>query len=194
MLSTISNSLSIKLLLLLLIADFLSGLFHWIEDAYITEFSRYKFIRDIGIHNKHHHRNPSAILDKSWFNNIKTTLLLTVPCMSLLFAAEFYTGRSFAFFNGVLLLLSFANLIHKWSHAGPNAPYPVKLLHRLKILQTSKHHKIHHKSAILSPPVPGQHFCLLSNILNPVLEYISFWRFLETIVYLTSGHLPIYGL
>ncbi len=67
-----------------------------------------------------------------------------------------------------------ANEIHKWNHL------PKKKRGRLvvalqdgRLLQTAKHHGKHHVGS------KDTHYCVVTNVLNPVLDGVQFWHGLE---------------
>jgi ubiquitin-conjugating enzyme E2 variant len=49
----------------------------------------------------------------------------------------------------------------------------INLLHNLRILQSPKHHAIHHTDP------KSTHYCVITEFLNPILERIRFWTRLE---------------
>lgn len=51
--------------------------------------------------------------------------------------------------------------------------HPNRALQSVGVLQSPAHHARHHKDPFAS------HFCAGTNLLNPVLEAIGFWRGLE---------------
>ena len=53
-----------------------------------------------------------------------------------------------------------------------NGPW-INLLHDLRILQSSRHHAIHHTDP------KSTHYCVITEFLNPVLERLRFWTRLE---------------
>jgi ubiquitin-conjugating enzyme E2 variant len=71
-------------------------------------------------------------------------------------------------------LVGNANQIHKWAHRSrrENGPW-INLLHDLRILQSSRHHAIHHTDP------KSTHYCVITEFLNPVLQRLRFWTRLE---------------
>ena len=72
----------------------------------------------------------------------------------------------------VACLATCGNQVHSWSH-GNNKSRIIKFLQKHKIIQTPRHHMKHHV-----PPF-DRDYCVMTNLVNPILEKIHFWRFLE---------------
>jgi ubiquitin-conjugating enzyme E2 variant len=51
-------------------------------------------------------------------------------------------------------------------------------------LQSPRHHGRHHSGA------KDSYYCVVTNVLNPVLEKVNFWRRLETVVEHATGKAP----
>jgi ubiquitin-conjugating enzyme E2 variant len=83
------------------------------------------------------------------------------------------------------LLVAQANQVHKWAHANVREkPWAVRMLQRARVLQTPRHHAGHHLGT------RDTHFCVLTNVLNPVLETLRLWRGLEAVVTRLTGAQP----
>jgi hypothetical protein len=169
-------------------ADFISGLFHWIEDTYLDTNSSNPFIRYIAQQNEIHHKEPMDFLQCNAFENIVTTF----PFYVLLMVLNRLTFNSSIIYCTFTLGL-FSNIIHRWTHMS-NRPPVVTVLQQLYILQRPELHKLHHYAGGTTTPryVPGSHYCVVSNISNHILEYISFWRRLEFVIYKLTGLHPLW--
>lgn len=154
-----------------LIADFITGFFHWIEDTYGVP--SWPFIgKSVIVDNINHHKNPSmagymgGILSRSWVTFLLAIIVILISCL-------------IGLFHWTLLLVAFfallGNEVHNWNHDLIRHPI-IDLLRDSSIIQSKKHHAIHHV-----PPY-NKNFCTLSNFLNPTLEYIKFWEKLESIL------------
>lgn len=142
-----------------LIADFLSGFWHWIEDRYFDEswpiIGKY-----IAKPNTLHHAQPSAFLANDyWTRNWTTILPAAVAC--LLFPSWWL----------VFLFVSQANEIHAWAHQRCSSW--VRALQETGILQSPRHHGEHHRSPF------DVKYCVMSDWLNPILDYFQVWRWME---------------
>ena len=72
------------------------------------------------------------------------------------------------------ILSANANEFHKWEHrTRKENGRLISFLQDIKILQSAKHHALHHTDP------KNSHFCTISNVLNPVLDKIQFWNGLE---------------
>ena len=155
--------------LAVLAADFVVGVFHWIEDAYLRDNCPV-LGQLVARPNILHHYRPRHFLRKSW----------VASCWDLWLVAGLILTAAWAF--GVLTpavglfaaLVGNANQTHKWAHRSrrENGPW-INLLHDLRILQSSRHHAIHHTDP------KSTHYCVITEFLNPVLERLRFWTRLE---------------
>ena len=164
----------IEIILTVLAADFISGFFHWVEDAYGDE--RWPITgRWITRPNTLHHHKPRYFTKHSWFYS--SWLLLCIGTLVLVVAglSGFLTWHVWLF----VALGSNANQIHKWAHrsAIENGRL-ITWLQCVRLLQTPRHHAGHH-----SDP-KNSHYCVLTNFLNPLLDAIRFWDFLETTIWI----------
>ena len=75
-----------------------------------------------------------------------------------------------------------ANQVHKWAHMSVGSvPKVVRWLQAGRVLQTPAHHNRHHGGR------RDTHYCVVTNVLNPVLDSIGFWRALEELVLRVCG-------
>lgn len=164
----------IKLVASLLIADFVTGMFHWLEDTYNIPFG------DILCHNRLHHIKPYEMTKYTTLETITSTLYFAIPLMLLNY---FFIKSQIMMIS--LVFMTFANQIHKLSH------YPTKMiksktihfLQRTGIFQSKSHHHIHHSETT-------KYYCVMTNYLNPFLEYINFWRRIEYFIQVVFGIYP----
>lgn len=158
-----------QILAVWLITDFLSGLFHWWEDAYGDPFWPI-----VGEHvtrpNILHHYAPRAMLAKSWIVSSRT--LLAIGCV-IAFLAWIAGVLTWMLVLGLCLIVNM-NQIHKWSHGSPREnPWLVGVFQRAGLLQTPAHHRRHHIHA------RNTHYCILTNFVNPLLGALHFWEGVE---------------
>lgn len=152
-----------------LMADFISGLFHWMEDRYFTVdmpiIGEY-----IAAPNEKHHIEPLAFLKGNYWTRNWTTILpaLFVALICLSFY-QFWLAL-------VFIISSQSNEIHCWSHSKGSVNIFIKTLQETGLLQSPSHHGQHHYSPF------AKRFCVLTNILNPILDVTRFWRGLEYIL------------
>ena len=160
-----------------LFTDFLSGFFHWTEDAYGNPF--WPVVgRHVTKPNILHHYIPRAFVTNSWYLSSR---LLVLIC-TLVVAITVVLGV-FNWMVALAVLLGVnANQVHKWSHRTrhENGPFIV-FLQRARVIQSPSHHHRHHVHG------KDSHYCVLTDFLNPVLDGTGFWRRLEWLIERASG-------
>lgn len=163
--------------LILLAVDFLSGIVHWLEDSYFSETT--PILGPLVIApNILHHRLPRHFLKGSFWDRNNTTML---PCAVVLILGTMAFG-----FHWQLLLfclaLSFGNELHCWAHRSPqeNGRF-ITFLQEHGWIQTPAHHAVHHTDP------KNRAYCILTNVLNPVLDRFEVWRRLEDILRAVFG-------
>lgn len=154
------------------LVDFLSGALHWIEDTYGKPGILGGILdNSVTLPNIDHHRSPHKITKGTYWETNSVTLLIAsvIGFIALLLG---FGGWQLLF---TVLLGGHINAFHRFSHM-PKPPWIVKQLQKIGILQSLLHHRQHH----LRPY--DTKYCILSNYLNPILDGIGFWRFLEWII------------
>lgn len=155
-----------------LLADFLSGFFHWLEDSY----GREDFPITGRLYTKpniRHHHEPRYFVRHNWFQCSWDLALLSFIIVLVAWSLQALTWEVWLF----AVLAANANEFHKWAHRTrkENGPW-ISLLHDLRLIQGPKHHAHHHTDP------KSSHYCVITNFLNPVLEALGFWRALEWII------------
>lgn len=97
---------------------------------------------------------------RNW-TTIIPTLFLAAVCAGF---GQYFCALGFA-------ISSQSNEIHCWEHM--RAPAPVRWLQRWHVLQRPITHAIHHKRPY------DQNYCVMTEVLNPVLRTLGFWQMLE---------------
>jgi len=170
----------VNILLAWLLADFITGLIHWAEDKFLNNPSRIKFLETVRLDNDLHHDRPAAICSFSWWENINTTAPITIPLAMVLWylnAPEVIWLAAF--------FATFANLVHRWGHERQSKLNPViKYLQRTGLFISFRHHAVHHydDNGVIEKKDTSKHFCPMTNWLNPALDKIRFFKFLEHVV------------
>ena len=153
--------------------DFVSGLGHWLQDRYGTE--EMTWIKDsIVIPNKEHHQSPRKFLSHSyWYRN--NVMIITGIFLAFMFAINgIHPFTNFC----SMILLSNINEIHAYAHRKKSeTPKIVLWCQNIGLLQSKKHHNLHHSSPF------EVRYCILTDWLNPILDKIKFFRFLEWIIF-----------
>ncbi len=166
-----------------LLADFMSGVIHWAEDAYarFKPQRKLRLVNAIARDNEMHHRRPRDFLKRSWWQSSWDLVAIGAAIT----AAAYAVGHlSWAVLLFVVLSVN-ANQMHKWAHMNPREnPKLITLLQRAHLLQSPRHHGRHHTGT------KDSHYCVVTNFLNPMLEEVNFWRRLEGVVERVTGRAP----
>jgi len=164
-------------IVVILLVDFASGLLHWLEDSYGRP--HWPLIGQlITIPNILHHHRPAYFTRQTWLKSAQVLLGIGAAIL----AASWLMG-CLTWQVGLFVAIGVnANELHKWNHLPRRKrPAPVVLLQRLRILQTPAHHARHHAGS------KDTHYCVITNLVNPVLKSLGFWRRLERAVALLTG-------
>jgi len=151
-----------------LLADFLSGIVHWLEDAYARPGM--PFVNKIAQENLLHHVRPREFLKKNWWQSSWDLTLIGMMVIVLAWRWKLLNLPVWVF---VLCSVN-ANQFHKWAHqnARENGRL-VASLQNCKLLLTQRHHARHHKGD------KKTHYCTVTNLFNPVLDKLAFWNRME---------------
>lgn len=143
-----------------LIADLLFGIFHEIGDS--DRFGNLPIVKFIAAANIDHHKNPLAIVRQGYVSrNISSwigTLIIGALWLSIFGVSWILIG----FAAGGFMLSE----VHKWAHSPRSAPYWARNIQKTGFFQSPKHHAIHHR------PPHNKRFCVLTDYVNPVMDYI----------------------
>ena len=169
--------IALVVIAVVVVADFLSGLIHWLEDSYGHE--DLPIIGPIVVQaNVLHHFDPRHMVHHSWFSSAVGPLIVAGLALVI------------AFFAGVLswpvillaLISANANEIHKFAHRSKaENGRVIAFFQGLGLLQSRAHHAKHHQL------LKDTNYCVVTNYLNPGLEKINFWRRLESGIFLATG-------
>ena len=171
-------NMSIYIIASWLAADFIAGLFHWWEDTYLSH-SDSILGRLIGGPNQLHHADQYAFLKGTYWQRNYTTIVPSFVAMVACLAFE-------PLRNGWLsmLFLSQANQVHAFSHSKAKNGWLVRFMQNACVFQSPKHHAEHHRNPF------RVRYCVMTPVLNPVLDAIKFWRALELIGLVFIGVVP----
>ena len=174
----------LQIILGFLLADILSGMFHWFEDTYLDYCIDIPFINQISKDNELHHYFPRSILAYSYLDNITVSLPIFIIISIILYVINknIFKYTYFIFSLGIFSIIS--NIIHRFSHMRDcETNIIIKFLHKTGVLCSHSHHLLHHKRIT-------EKYCVVSEYNNYVLDSIYFWRILENIIYLLTGISP----
>lgn len=77
------------------------------------------------------------------------------------------------------------NQCHKWAHEVHSRPHPlVSFFQKAGLIISHERHHKHHQGNFDS------NYCIINGWMNPILDYINFWRVVENIITKLTGTLP----
>jgi len=168
-----------------LLADIITGAFHWFEDKYFDYCIDLPIISTISKDNELHHYFPRSMLAFSYLDHITYSLPLTFIIIFLL-----YLSNKSIILKYPYLLISFgffcivSNIFHRFSHMREcENHFIVSFLQKTGILCSHNHHSLHHTES-------DGRYCVITEYNNYVLDSINFWRILEHIIYLFTNIKP----
>ena len=156
-------------LAVLLLLDLGSGLVHWAEDTFFTEATPL-----VGAWlvkpNLLHHDDGGAFVRRSWWESSWDCALFCALVVALAALAGVLSWHVWLF----ALVGANANQLHKWAHAPRRElPAAVRWMQRAGLLQSAAHHAAHHRGE------KNSRYCVVTTVLNPLLDAAGFWRGLE---------------
>ena len=162
-------TLLIEAILTIMLADFIAGIVHWAEDAYIRDDTPLVGLL-LGKPNMIHHHLPRYMARHSWWHSSLDLLLL----MSLLVITMKLTGHLTWHVWLFAVIGTNANQVHKWAHRSRTENgLSISFFQDIKVFQSPAHHAIHHTN-------PKEvRYCPVTNLVNPILDAISFWAIVE---------------
>ena len=167
----------LKCFLVIIAADFVAGLVHWWEDAYIREKTPL-IGKLVGTNNMVHHYYPRYFTKFGWWTSSWDLVVLGSILLLIAWYFKFLSWPLVAF----VILASNANQIHKFSHRTKSENGRIiNFLQKYKIILTPKHHAVHHTNP------KNIYYCPITNMLNPILNFVDFWTKLEWVVFKVFG-------
>ena len=171
--------LCIQIGLGLLIADFVSGFFHWAQDRYGSP--NWPIVGRVVRMTVRHHKRPRRMLRSPFWQRNNITMAIACTFGLAFFALGWINPTTI---TGVLIG-AFANEIHYWSHRknSENGPIIVALQKSGLILSPLAHAR-HHRGK------KNTHFCAVTGWMNWPLEQVRFWRRLEMWIKIIARERP----
>ncbi len=176
----------LQIILGYILADFLVGIGHWLEDTYLDYNTKIPFFDIIAKSNELHHYFPRTIVGRTYFENIESNFIITfvIFVFFVIFFSKSLSAYPF-FYASLFLFAVFSNVIHKWSHMREcELPGIILFLQNTGIFCSHQIHRIHHSENNSSK------YCVISSYFNFILDNIGFWRFLENSIYFITGVKP----
>ncbi len=167
----------LKIAVAVLLAELVAGAVHWFEDAYVREDT--PVLGPIMARpNIVHHHFPRYFTRNTWWESSRDLVALSAGLIGAAWYFKFLSWPVWLF----AAVSANANQMHKWTHRTPKENGRViTWLQRMRVLQTPRHHAIHHTDP------KNSHYCTVTNVLNPVLDGLRFWDGLEWILAKTVG-------
>ena len=164
-------AIALEVLLGWLLADLLSGIFHFLEDRYGRE-DWPVLGKWVIAPNRLHHAQPLAFTRAGFGERNGTTILaaaiVAAPLLLLLGPQIWLLSAAI---GGAL-----SNQVHYWAHRPGAAPALVRLVQRTGLLQGAKHHQLHHATP------HDRRYCVLTSWLNPILDRNEVWAKAERLL------------
>lgn len=159
----------LQILLVIVLADFVAGIVHWAEDAYVRDDT--PLIGSfIGRANVIHHHLPRFMTRHNWWQSSWDLLAFAALVVFLAARLNLLTWHVWLF----AAISANANEVHKWSHrTRKENGRLITFLQNIRVLQTPQHHAIHHTNP------KNVRYCPITNLVNPVLDRIRFWDGVE---------------
>lgn len=151
-----------------LLADLLTGAFHWWEDNYGSE--AWPIVGPWLIEpNRLHHAEPLAFTRHGfWARNLASIAAATAGAALL----AVLTGP--AVWIGTLAIGgALSNEVHYYAHRPSVAGPVLRVLQQTGLCQSPKGHAVHHR------PLHSAAYCVLTDWLNPTLEALRIWQRLD---------------
>ncbi len=159
----------IQVFLLWLLADFITGIVHWWEDAYGNP--QWPILGKYIIQpNMQHHKSPRNLLQGSYWDHINTSLFGGIIFIATVWFCGWHSWQMIA----CVIFCMQANEIHAITHRTDKENGAIVVwLQKIGIIQKRKTHGWHHKAPY------DTNFCIMTEFLNPVLNKIGLWEKVE---------------
>ncbi|WP_149496206.1 fatty acid desaturase CarF family protein [Roseiconus lacunae] len=162
----------IQILAAWLLADFITGVFHWFEDRYLDDTQSLEFARGLATDNQLHHERPTAMLLSTHWQNMRSAAIVAWPLAMLAWSMGapvwFWLGLAFA---------AFGNLVHRFAHE-PRRKLPrwIRGLQEFGLFISREHHDSHHREMgrLIPKSRAAIAYCPMTDWVNPLLDRVQF--------------------
>ena len=167
------------------LADFVSGVVHWLADTWGSPdlpIIGQALIRPF----REHHVDQKEITRHDFIEtNGNNCFISIVPAVGAAFVPlddALNVFAATAIFSVTLWVL-FTNQFHKWSHLD-DPPRWVVLLQRMNLVLPRDHHAVHHSAPF------AKYYCITVGWLNEPLHRLRFFQALERVITALAGLVP----
>lgn len=168
-----------------LLADFASGVIHWIADTWGSETMPVlgrRFLRPFRVH----HVNPDDFLKRNFIDTNGDVAMICIPFLLIVFLIPLDNdvGRTAAAF-----LIAYCgcalptNQVHQWAHM-TKPPSLVRWLQNRGLLLSREQHQLHHTSPFAT------NYCISTGWCNRALTAIGFFPAMEWLISRLTGASP----
>lgn len=157
--------------------DFVSGVLHWLEDAYGRK--TWPIVGKLIIEpNIKHHFEPRYFTKSNVLKrNTMTSLLAGMLLLAVWLLGWFHWTWALA-----ALIGAFTNEIHCWAHRSPRENGKmITALQKARLLQSPRGHAIHHTDP------KDRSYCTVTDWLNPLLDRVNFFGKIEALLFHIFG-------
>jgi ubiquitin-conjugating enzyme E2 variant len=161
-----------------LLADFLSGVAHWMGDTVgdeSTPLIGQNFVKPFRMH----HIDPKDITRHDFVETNGNSSIASLPSMAILLVVMPSTAGPLLYLCLMVAIAALfvfcTNQFHKWAHADA-PPAAVRWLQRAGFILSPEHHAIHHAAP------HDKYYCITVGWMNPVLTRLRFFRACEALV------------
>ena len=174
----------LEIILGFIVADLFTGAGHWLEDSYLGYCTKIPILLEIAEDNEMHHYFPRGVLAYSYLDHLQYSLPLTLISIAIICLLFRSVVNYPVFLITFIILSSAAPIFHRFAHMREcENNIIVQNLQKIGLLSSHFHHSLHHKFA-------DEKYCPMSEYSNYFLDYINFWKTLETIIYVITGVEP----
>lgn len=159
------------------LADFITGVIHWIEDRYLDAGQSLEFARGVATDNILHHDEPTAMCRNTPWENMRSAAYFAWPIAGF----AIFLGAPLWLWLG-LAFTSVGNLVHRFSHMPKrDVPRLIRAMQELGLFISAKHHQTHHYAMgqKIGKAMANRAYCPMSDWVNPVIDRIHFWLWCE---------------
>lgn len=130
----------VQIILIILLADTLSGLVHWIQDRY-TISNASLLNRMVILYAEEHHENPEKLLSYSWIKRNYFPMIVSFFSFVALYLLEILNWQAMT----LIILFLFSGEFHYLAHSPKEKNRKIiSFLQKIKIIQGKRHHSYHH--------------------------------------------------